>query len=77
MLTLALLAFAQQGPPAPGGPVSADDPSQGARPAAQAPAARIAWFTSWDQALAAAKQHNRPILLQSAAPQCGGVPGMW
>lgn len=77
MLSLALLAFAQQGPPPAGGPVPADDPSQDARPAAEAPAARVAWYTSWEQALQEAERHNRPILLQSAAPQCGGVPGMW
>lgn len=38
---------------------------------------RIAWYTSLDQAVADGERLNRPILLQSAAPQCGGVPGMW
>lgn len=38
---------------------------------------RVAWYTSLDQAVADAERLNRPILLQSAAPQCGGVPGMW
>jgi uncharacterized protein YyaL (SSP411 family) len=46
-------------------------------PAAEAPKQRIAWYTSLDQAVADAERLNRPILLQSAAPQCGGVPGMW
>ena len=77
MLPLALLVFAQQGPSTVGGPVSDADPSQDARPSAEAPAARVAWYTSWEQGLAEAERLNRPILLQSAAPQCGGVPGMW
>lgn len=76
MLTATLLLLAQQAPP-PGGPVPADDASQAARPAAEAPTLRIAWYTDWEQALAIAQETNRPILLQSAAPQCGGVPGMW
>lgn len=38
---------------------------------------RVAWYTSWEQAQADAQRLNRPILLQSAAPQCSGVPGMW
>jgi hypothetical protein len=44
----------------------------------QAPAIqRIVWYTSLDQAMADAARLNRPILMQSAAPQCSGVPGMW
>ncbi len=43
----------------------------------EAPAPRITWFTSWDQAVREAQRSNRPILLQSAAPVCSGVPGMW
>jgi len=46
-------------------------------PAAPAPAARIAWFGTLEGALAEARVSGRPILLQSAAPQCRGVPGMW
>ncbi len=42
-----------------------------------APAARIAWFGTLEGALAEARVSGRPILLQSAAPQCRGVPGMW
>ena len=38
---------------------------------------RIAWHGTWDGALAAAKATKRPILLISAAPHCGMVPGMW
>ena len=37
----------------------------------------IAWFGTWDPGLAEAKRTGRPILLMSAAPFCGGVPGMW
>ncbi|MFT7462028.1 MAG: hypothetical protein ACI9EF_000365 [Pseudohongiellaceae bacterium] len=37
----------------------------------------IAWFTSLDDAIAEAKQANRPILVHSAAPSCQEVPGIW
>ena len=47
-----------------------------AAPEAAAPA-RIAWFTDWEQAKAEARRTGRPIFLQSAAPRCQGVPGMW
>ena len=39
--------------------------------------AGIAWFGTWDQALAEAKRTDRPILFMSAAPQCQNVPGVW
>lgn len=39
--------------------------------------AGIAWFGTWEAALAEAKRTNRPILFMSAAPQCQGVPGVW
>lgn len=42
-----------------------------------APAERIAWYTSWEDALAESQRTNRPILVHAAAPQCSGVPGMW
>jgi len=37
----------------------------------------IAWFGTWDGALAEAKRTGRPILFMSAAPQCQSVPGVW
>lgn len=42
-----------------------------------AAAPRITWFTQWDKAVEEAERLNRPILLQSAAPLCNGVSGMW
>ena len=39
--------------------------------------AQIQWFGNWKQAKAEAARTGRPILLTAAAPQCGGVPGMW
>lgn len=39
--------------------------------------AGIAWFGTWDQALAEAQRTGRPILFHSAAPQCQSVPGVW
>ena len=37
----------------------------------------IGWIASWDQGLAEAQQLNKPILLMSGQPSCGGVPGVW
>ena len=37
----------------------------------------IAWFGTWEGALAEAKRTQRPILFMSAAPQCHEVPGVW
>ncbi len=45
--------------------------------AAQAAVEGIGWIPTWDQALAEARNTNRPILLIAAAPHCGGVPGVW
>jgi len=39
--------------------------------------AGIAWFGVIADARAEAKRTRKPILLQSAAPACTGVPGMW
>ena len=38
---------------------------------------RIAWYPSLAQARAEAARTGKPILLQSAAPQCHEVPGIW
>lgn len=38
---------------------------------------RIAWYPSLAQARAEAERTGKPILLQSAAPQCHEVPGIW
>lgn len=37
----------------------------------------IAWFGTWEAALAEAKRTGRPILFHSAAPKCQNVPGVW
>lgn len=37
----------------------------------------IGWIPTWKQAVAEARQTNKPILLMSGAPECGGVPGVW
>ncbi len=39
--------------------------------------AGVAWFGTWEGALAEASRTGKPILLLSAAPQCRGVPGIW
>ena len=38
---------------------------------------RIAWFGTWNGAIAAAKRTGRPILLVTGAPHCQKVPGVW
>lgn len=37
----------------------------------------IGWIPTWRQGIAEANRTKKPILLVSAAPQCGGVPGEW
>jgi len=49
-----------------------------APPAAKERAAGgIQWFTRLKDGLAEAKRTGKPILFLSAAPSCGGVPGVW
>jgi len=38
---------------------------------------RMVWYTDMSQAMAEAKRLGRPMLLQSAAPRCHDVPGLW
>jgi hypothetical protein len=54
-------------------------PEQEPAPAQQkeTTASTIAWYGTWEQGLAEAKRLDLPIILHSAAPRCGGVPGMW
>ena len=37
----------------------------------------IAWYATWDNAVAEAKRSNRPIFFMSAAAQCTGVSGVF
>jgi hypothetical protein len=37
----------------------------------------IQWFATLDAGLAEAKRTGKPVLFLSAAPHCGGIPGMW
>jgi len=46
-------------------------------PAAQAANEGIGWIPTWNQAVAEARLTNKPILLMSGQPSCGGVPGVW
>ncbi len=50
-------------------------PAPAAREAA--PTGGIQWFPRLKDGLAEAKRTGRPILFLSAAPSCGGVPGVW
>ena len=47
-----------------------------AKPGEAAPEV-ISWYGTWEQGAAEAKRLGLPIFLHSAAPRCGGVPGMW
>lgn len=37
----------------------------------------VAWYSTWDTAVAEAKRSNRPIFFMSAAAQCSGVSGVF
>ena len=37
----------------------------------------IAWYTTWETALAEAKRSGRPIMFVAAATQCRGVSGVF
>lgn len=37
----------------------------------------VQWFTRLKDGLAEARRTGKPILYLSAAPSCGGVPGLW
>ncbi len=37
----------------------------------------IAWYGVLQDGLDEAKRSGKPILFVTAAPQCGGIPGMW
>lgn len=39
--------------------------------------AGIAWYTTWDSALAEAKRSNRPIFFMAAAATCNGISGVF
>ncbi len=38
---------------------------------------RVAWYGNWTEGLREAARTGRPILLQSAAPHCRQVSGIW
>ena len=37
----------------------------------------IIWYGILKDGLAEAKRTGKPLLFVTAAPQCGGIPGMW
>jgi hypothetical protein len=77
MLITALLLFAQNTPGADSGTRNPKGSLQSTQGITEAVIPHVTWFTQWDQAVKEAERLNRPILLQSAAPLCSGVPGMW
>ena len=49
----------------------------GSVPASRKVVTGIAWYGVLKDGFAEAKRTGKPILLITAAAQCGGVPGMW
>lgn len=37
----------------------------------------VAWYTTWESALAEAKRSQRPLFFMAAAAQCNGVSGIF
>ncbi|MEK6235692.1 MAG: hypothetical protein N2C14_13365 [Planctomycetales bacterium] len=63
-------ASAQLGPPT--------GPSYGgSAPRSKKVVSGVAWHGVLQDGLDEAKRTGKPILFITAAPQCGGVPGMW
>jgi hypothetical protein len=58
-------------------PVISRAQSAVASTAEKVPSGGIQWFTRLKDGLAEAKRTGKPILFLSAAPSCGGVPGVW
>ena len=71
-MTLAGLALSAASLPAQG--PRPDD--LGASPQAIGEAG-VAWYTTWDTALAEAKRSNRPIFFMAAAATCNGISGVF
>jgi hypothetical protein len=40
-------------------------------------ASGVAWYTTWDTALAEAQRSNRPIFFMAAAATCNGISGVF
>ena len=40
-------------------------------------AAGVAWYTTWETALAEARRSGRPIFFMAAAAQCDGISGVF
>lgn len=66
----ALPLHSQLGPPS-------DASYGGAMPHSEKVIPGIAWYGVLEEGLKEAKRTNKPIFFVTAAPQCGGVPGMW
>ena len=49
----------------------------GSVPNSERVASGIAWYGVLQDGLDEARRRKKPILFVTAAPQCGGVPGMW
>lgn len=37
----------------------------------------VAWYTTWETALAEAKRSKRPLFFMAAAAQCDGISGVF
>ena len=67
LVTTTVLASAQGGP-------RPNDLGASPQPVGDA---GVAWYTTWDTALAEAKRSNRPIFFMAAAATCSGISGVF
>jgi hypothetical protein len=67
LVTTTVLASAQGGP-------RPNDLGASPRPVGDA---GVAWYTTWDTALAEARRSNRPIFFMAAAATCSGISGVF
>ncbi|MEM1444246.1 MAG: hypothetical protein AAGF67_18005 [Verrucomicrobiota bacterium] len=49
----------------------------GAMPESEKVIAGIGWYGVLSEGIAESERTGKPIFFLTAAPQCGGVPGMW
>jgi len=72
LLAAPLLARGEAAPPP-----AAAGPSQKAPVTKPQAGGGVQWFTHLKDGLAEARRTGKPILYLSAAPSCGGAPGVW
>jgi len=77
VLSSTLAALAASGPASAQSTQRTEASYGGSVPASKKVVSGIVWYGVLEDGLAEAKRTGKPILLITAAAQCGGVPGMW